>query len=219
MPDTNANQPSSDATQPNPSDQLKATQLLSQIPFGALIGTPLKAAVDAQAASAVACVDFVRKVGFDDNGTVRNVTLTVSRSNPGPRALTAGGAQVPAAAESMKITVPLLTIMPIPFIRIEDMTLAFKAQLSATTESSKSEQTTTEGSASLKGSVGWAIFKCEFSGGFSSKKDSKATSSSKYCVEYTIDVNVHAVQDDMPAGMAKLLGILTDGIRMEAKAA
>ena len=45
-----------------------------------------------------------------------------------------------------------------------------------------------------------------------SKKDSTSTSSSKYSVEYTIDINVHAVQDDMPAGMAKILGILTEAI-------
>ncbi|MBQ5410820.1 MAG: hypothetical protein IIU20_03505, partial [Bacteroidales bacterium] len=42
----------------------------------------------------------------------------------------------------------------------------------------------------------------------SSKKDSKATQESKYSVEYTIDVAVHASQDSMPAGMAKVLEMI-----------
>ncbi len=41
---------------------------------------------------------------------------------------------------------------------------------------------------------------------YSSKKDSSATRDSKYSVEYTMDVAVHAGQDSMPAGMAKGAG-------------
>jgi len=34
-------------------------------------------------------------------------------------------------------------------------------------------------------------------------------------VEYTVDVSVHAVQDDMPAGIAKVLNLLTDSIKQQ----
>ena len=43
---------------------------------------------------------------------------------------------------------------------------------------------------------------------YSSKKDSKATQSSQYSVEYTMDVAVKAGQDSMPAGLAKVLELL-----------
>lgn len=43
---------------------------------------------------------------------------------------------------------------------------------------------------------------------YSSKKDSKATSDSKYSVEYTMDVAVKAGQDSMPAGLSKILELL-----------
>src|SRR5215471_12621459 len=115
----------------NPSSQLQATQMLSQIPFQAIIGGPLTAAVDAQAASAVACVKFVKDVGFDSNGEVRNVTFSFVKTLPAPV-----GSNTPAT-KNVQITVPLLTIMPIPFIRIDNMTIAFKAQLSANTQSSQ----------------------------------------------------------------------------------
>lgn len=47
---------------------------------------------------------------------------------------------------------------------------------------------------------------------YSSKKDSSATKDSKYSVEYTMDVAVHAGQDSMPAGMAKVLEMLNNSI-------
>jgi Protein of unknown function (DUF2589) len=189
-----------------PSNQLQATQMLSQIPFQSIIGGPLTAAVEAQAASAVACVKFVKDVGFDNDGAVRNVTFSFVKTLP-PTA----GSTTPTT-RNMQITVPLLTIMPIPFIRIDTMTIAFKAQLSANTEASQTDSSSFQLGASAKASVGWGPFKAEFSGNVSSKKDSTATSSSKYSVEYTIDINVHAAQEDMPAGMAKILGILADAI-------
>ncbi|MBQ2198366.1 MAG: hypothetical protein II406_06425, partial [Bacteroidales bacterium] len=40
----------------------------------------------------------------------------------------------------------------------------------------------------------------------------KATQESKYSVEYTMDVHVHAGQDGMPAGMAKVQEILNSSV-------
>ena len=42
----------------------------------------------------------------------------------------------------------------------------------------------------------------------SSKRDSKSTRDSSFSIESTIDVAVHASQDSMPAGMAKVLEML-----------
>ena len=47
---------------------------------------------------------------------------------------------------------------------------------------------------------------------YSSKKDSKATSDSKYSVEYTMDVAVKAGQDSMPAGLSKILELLGNSL-------
>jgi len=66
----------------------------------------------------------------------------------------------------------------------------------------------------LEASVGWGPLKVGASGGISSKKDSTATNTSKYSVEQTMDISLHAVQDDLPAGLAKLLDILKDEIKL-----
>jgi hypothetical protein len=108
--------------------------------------------------------------------------------------------------------VPLLTIVPIPFIRIDDMTIQFKASMSQSSEKSEKKSSELASSAKVKGSARYLFFKASLDASVSSKKDSSSTRDSKYSVEYTIDVNVHAVQDDMPAGMAKVLNILTDSI-------
>jgi hypothetical protein len=56
------------------------------------------------------------------------------------------------------------------------------------------------------------------SASISSKKDSSATRDSRYSVEYTMDINVHAVQDDIPAGLAKVLGLLNESMERQLQA-
>lgn len=197
----------------------QATQLLSQIPFGSILGGPLTAAVDAQKAAAQACAEFIQNVGFDKDNLVRTVTFKFERSAAGapaaaaaPSTGTAGAAPPPSTPFTVTITVPLLTIVVIPFIRIESLTVAFKTNITASTVTEQSTTSSSTKEGKLDGSVGFGPFKVGFSGGISSKKDSTATSTSKYSVEHTIDINLHATQDDMPAGLAKLLGLLTDSI-------
>lgn len=206
---------------PNPSNQLQATELLSQIPFGAVIGGPLKAAVDAQAAAALACYDFISKIGFVDDTPadggnslpsgdaglrrtkVRDITFTFDRSSG-----TGGG----GTDNKVSITVPLLTIMPLPFFRIESMTVNFKASIAALDSRMQSDAESSNSELNGSATVGFALWKVNVGGSVSSKKDSTATNTSKYSVEHTMDISLHAVQDDMPAGLAKLLSIMTDSI-------
>lgn len=202
----------------------QATQLLSQIPFGSILGGPLTAAVEAQRAAAQACAEFIQNVGFDKDNLVRTVTFKFERSaNAGAPPAAAAAAAVPPTGNggttpptstpfTVTITVPLLTIVVIPFIRIESLTVDFKTNITASTVSDQSTTTSSSKEGKLDGGVGFGPFKVSFSGGLSSKKDSTATSTSKYSVEHTIDINLHATQDDMPAGLAKLLGMLTDSI-------
>lgn len=219
-----------------PSIQADATQLMGQIPFGAILSAPLMAAVSAQAAAAQACVDFIKSVGLDNDGKVKSTQFKFVRSvTPPPDAEAKARAalnppvkagdqltddqqrQVAEAIQKQSssmtlLEVPNLSMLPIPFIRIDNLTIAMKTSVTATTESSQttSANKTLEGKAD--GSVGWGPVKVGFSGGISSKKDSTATSTSKYSVEQTIDVNIHATQDDMPAGLAKVLNILVENI-------
>ncbi|WP_305042083.1 DUF2589 domain-containing protein [Geoalkalibacter sp.] len=176
--------------------QETATRQLGNIPFGTLIGGPMTAAVEAQAKAAQSSLGFIEGVAFDKDGKVRNVTFDYE----GP-----GGKQT--------LVVPILTIVPIPFIRIDDMTINFKASINASSETSSTSAESSEGKVALAASAKYLFFSAKLDASYSSKKDSTATQGSKYSVEYTMDINVHAVQDDIPAGMAKVLNILTDNIK------
>lgn len=177
------------------------TKQLSAIPFGHLIGAPLTAAVEAQAKAAQSTLGFIQTVGFEKSGEktkTRTVTFTYKRDG-----------------KDTELIVPILTIVPIPFIRIDDMSIDFKASLSASNETEKVEGSTTEAKASLSASANYLWASAKLDASYSSKKDSKSTANSKYSVEYTVDIHVHAVQDDMPAGLAEVLKMMTESIKSQ----
>ena len=112
----------------------------------------------------------------------------------------------------VQLNVPLLTIVPIPYIAINTIDINFKASISASssTASETSEHTEAGGEVNAKAKLNLGLFSLQanLKANYSSKKDSKATAESKYSVESTIDVAVKAGQESMPAGMAKVLELL-----------
>ena len=181
-----------------------ATNALQAIPFGSIIGGPLKACIEAQAMAAQTSWQFIQEVGLNtDPKTGQKEAVNVSF-------------QFMQNGRMVQLNVPLLTIVPIPYIAIHDIDINFKANISASS-SSVSEQSSSsaldagaEITAGLK--VGPFHMDAKMNANYSSKKDSKATQDSKYSVEYTMDVAVKAGQDSMPAGLAKVLELLGNSL-------
>lgn len=186
---------------------MPAINELSAIPFGSLIGGPLIAAIEAQAKSAMTTVDFINAVGFygDENDKkVRNIAFSYRTG--------------PNETDLAQLAVPILSIVPIPFLRIENMDIHFKASISQSMETKETESSATDAQAGFRAGGGWGPFKAEMNASVSSKKDSSSTRDSRYSVEYTMDINVHAVQDDIPAGLAKVLGLLGESMDRQLQA-
>ncbi len=181
-----------------------ATSALQAIPFGSIIGAPLKACIEAQAMAAKTSWQFIQEVGLNTN------------PETGEREAVNVSFQFLQNGRMAQLNVPLLTIVPIPYIAIQDIDINFKANISASSssvsETSSSSTTDIGGEAHAK--FGWGPFSLEASmkANYSSKKDSKATNESKYSVEYTMDVAVHAGQESMPAGLAKVLELLGNSL-------
>jgi len=181
-----------------------ATNALAALPFGNIIGGPLKACIEAQAMAAKTSWNFIQEVGLNtDPQTGEKKTVNVSF-------------QFIKDGRMAQLNVPLLTIVPIPYIAIQSIDIAFKANISASSSSSTVENESSSvdagvaGSASLK--IGPFKLNADFHANYSSKKDSTATQESKYSVEYTMDVAVKAGQDSMPAGLAKVLELLGNSL-------
>lgn len=181
-----------------------ATNALTALPFGNIIGGPLKACIEAQAMAAKTSWNFIQEVGLNtDPETGEKKTVNVSF-------------QFVKDGRMAQLNVPLLTIVPIPYIAIQSIDIAFKANINASSSSSTVENESTSIDAGLAGStsLNLGLFKvnADFHANYSSKKDSTATQESKYSVEYTMDVAVKAGQDSMPAGLAKVLELLGNSL-------
>ena len=176
-----------------------AINAMRAIPFSSMIGGPLNACIEAQAMAARTSWEFIKEVGLntDEKGQKSAVMVAFSFNR--------GGRMV-------QLNVPLLTIVPIPYIAINTIDINFKASISASssTASETTEHTEAGGELGAKAELNLGLFSMEanLKANYSSKKDSKATAESKYSVESTIDVAVKAGQESMPAGMAKVLELL-----------
>lgn len=177
-----------------------ATSALQAIPFGSMIGGPLNACIEAQAMAAQTSWQFIQEVGLNTNpDTGQKEAVNVSF-------------QFVQNGRVVQLNVPLLTIVPIPYIAIHDIDINFKANISASSSSVSEQSSSSALDVGAEASIGakWGPFHMDakMNASYSSKKDSKATQESKYSVEYTMDVAVKAGQDSMPAGLAKVLELL-----------
>lgn len=183
----------------------KTVGALNGIPFESIIGGPLSACIKAQAEAAVSTVNFIEAVGLQqgENNTKDAVYVVFSYLQNGRRA---------------NISVPLLTIVPIPYIAINNIEIDFKVAINGTEESSLEDGTSIESNiereTSSKKGGGWLTKRktSKMKTSVSSKRDSKSTQDSRFSIEATMDVHVQAGQESMPSGMAKILGMLSEAI-------
>lgn len=176
---------------------------LSALPFKNIIGGPLTASIEAQALAAKTTVDFIRAVGMQEvNGKLEAINVEFSFQD--------------GTGAFRRLRVPILTVIPIPFIVIDTVDIEFKARIAASAQQSSEDSSSTEAKIGVQASARWGTrgFGASVSvdASYSAKKDSKASQESKYSVEYTMDVHVHASQSGLPQGMAQILNILQDGI-------
>jgi hypothetical protein len=215
---------------PNPGQEL------ASIDFESMLGGPLVAVINAQAQAAVSTVNFIKEVGFKklstleaaggDTSTQEPIYVTFKYpkelsayqpaipANPGnpaatpPVPATQLVPAVPAVYETQQLQVPILTMLPIPFIRIDLTTIDFNAKINSV-EYRKTD-TSLKVDASLEASAGWL---------WGSAKLKVATAFQRTTQQgntvdrtYSMAVHIKAVQDEMPAGMERLLGILEGAI-------
>lgn len=271
-------------------------QEMSSIAFDKILGGALNAVVSAQNTSALATVDFIKSVGFenDQNGnTIRPVyvdfkyprevspyrpaqpesyyftveeggsgydgselnggaydvdgkrevklnfvvdtagAITAVNVESGEDKLTASsrltlkgageGAKIalskreaveatPAVYEDMTLQVPLLSIMPIPFIRVETTDIDLNVKINSIYNTDTSSDTTTKVNGNVSMSYGFLVAKGKININASVSNQKKSSEKEEVKKEYSLNIRIHAVQDDMPAGMSRMLDILEESI-------
>lgn len=186
--------------------------ILQALPLEAIIGGPLQAAIKAQAMAANTTVDFIKNVGLkaDKNGDLVAQIVdfkfdrTLEENQPGARA------GDPAISNyrivPSKLSVPLLAIVPVPFIRIDDMTIDFEYKIHDVETSQRSE----EGNIQGKVEVNYFAVKAELSGGYTNKSSNKRETDQSV----TMRINVRASQDAIPEGLARVLDMMHEQLKV-----
>ncbi len=175
-------------------------QELSSIDFESLIGGPLSAIVHAQAKSAMSTINFVQSVGFDEQNKSIPLEFTAIRSVPNDE-----GTYVDI---THKMTVPILSALPIPFLRVESARIEFNAKI--TSMEYVDTKTSISATADFEAKAGWGWGSAKLKASVSYKKSSR--SGNKTDRSYSMNVVVNAVQDEMPEGMEKILEFLTESV-------
>ena len=162
---------------PNTNSGSKVASALNSIPFGNIIGGPLAACVRAQAEAAHTTIDFIR--GF---------TMTNSELDPeGVEPITVTFTFI-MNGEKTRMTVPLMTIVPIPYMHIDYIDLNFTADITACDDGKMEAKYATEG--------------------YTRTEDDEQSVS----VESKMGINVRASTSSMPSGMAKMLEFFTNNL-------
>lgn len=178
-------------------------------------GTGLKA-------HAVLSGDGVSSIIIDSVGSGYTSAPTVGFSNvtgaTKPQATANFAPLVPeerARIETMQLEVPILTMLPIPFIRIEETSIDFNAKINSVEEVKTDE--TFKFNAELDAKVQYpplfSVATVNLKVSTSYQKNTQT--GSKVDRTYSMAVHIRAVQDEMPAGMEKILGILEDAIKAQ----
>lgn len=189
---------------------------LNSLDFSVYLGGPLQAAVQAQHAASMSQVSFIQAVGFEEDPDsastpkaqkLRYVNFDYEKSIPNPD-------YDPTEDESatnqkfkpskVSIRVPFLTMLTIPALRIEEITIDFNAKLTSTETSSVSS----EFAASAELGINYKVVNFKASASY------KRTASNGSTVEktYNLGVHVRAVNDEIPAGLDRILTMLEDSI-------
>lgn len=162
---------------PNTNSGSKVASALNSIPFGNIIGGPLAACVRAQAEAAHTTIDFIR--GF---------TMTNSELDPeGIEPITVTFTFI-MNGEKTRMTVPLMTIVPIPYMHIDYIDLNFTADITACDDGKMEAKYATEGYTRTE-------------------NDEQSVS-----VESKMGINVRASTSSMPSGMAKMIEFFSNNL-------
>lgn len=157
--------------------------LLQELDFNRILGAPLSACVNAQEEAAQATLQYLNEVVFtqagDDDSSLEPVTVSF---------------YFESAGQVHRIVMPLLLIVPVPYLQIDRVDLTFQATV---TESHMNHDTR---KLSLKAKYSAPGDSAEVS------KETKAEYMNKRC----IDINLSVTSADMPMGISKLLEIFNN---------
>lgn len=193
-------------------------QQFSGLPMEALIGGPLNAAANANAAMAVTQTKFLLDTCFTkpaDKNEYTPVMINMSLSRPVISTTSTGSPDIKTVTTTFQL--PMLTIVPLNSLAVEtvDVTFEMEVKSSFTEEQTEEKSKELKGEASFEAKVGWGPFSVTVKGSASYDSKDSSTHSTHYeksnSAKYT--VNVHAGQLPLPKGVNTIIEAFAQSIQ------
>ena len=180
---------------------------LQGIPIDYLVTTPLISAARGNIALASVMTDFVNSIGFNSDGGTNVVQFILDQPYQVP-----GDATATYNTQTVTVTAPLLSLVPLPALLVQTVTVDLAVQISNVLQqgTTSSQSSTAGATASVSGSYGFAS--ASFTGSYSNTNSTTATSNqtASQAAQYTI--TVVAEQQPPTAGMLALSQVFANCI-------
>ncbi|MCL2077377.1 MAG: DUF2589 domain-containing protein [Oscillospiraceae bacterium] len=161
-----------------------------------LIGGPLSAAAESSVILAKSTASFINEVGFDSNKNARTVKFKYTQKTPDPDGN--------VSDNEMAIDIPLLAIVPIPNLQIDEVNILFDMEV----KNSEKSESSTNMSAEMSASARIGPFNISIKGSVASS--SSNTRSSDNSAKYHVDVR--ATNHGIPEGLARVLDMMAASV-------
>ena len=162
------------------------------LPLEFMVAAPLIAAVKAQALAAQATMEFIK--GFKD----ANVSFSVARTKEDNN------------SEKVTLDVPLLSIVPVPHLQIDSLSVDFKFEISQTFTDRNTREKGVETEVATGGALSPWI-KGSLRGNISSKSSEESTMNRSGQLE----ISLRASEAPIPEGLSRILNILAKTVKIE----
>jgi len=177
--------------------QIQPAAAFQALPLNHMIAEPLKAAVQAQQSSAIALENYIRSF-IDENG--KPITIDFKS-----RIKDTDGTD-----RTVSISAPLLSIVPIPHLSINEINTHFSFEVSHVRKEASRNDGKLEGNVASQGIVSKFV-DLSLSGNVSTTSESQQTSNQSG----KLDISVKASQAPVPAGLQKIMDIMAQSIVTE----
>lgn len=205
--------------------------VLNSLPMETMFAKPLMAALDAHSAMCLQLGDFIDKIGFIEIGGTPAVGATPAVPGTKSVRMVDWKWTAPAWNEDGTLTqkkdaqgkdigpadpipyfaqVPFLSMVPLPALAVEEVSVNFELEVS-TSESSSSS---TEYGGEVAGKVGWGWFSASFSAKVSHKSEQTRKTDTR--AKYT--VAIRAARQEPPEALMRMIDMVVDTVTRPKKA-
>lgn len=170
-----------------------------KIPLEFIIATPLLTTIQAHKVAAMTTLEFIQQLKDSPNAAFSVKVKSVN----------ADGTET---LEDRQISVPLLSMVKVPTLNFDSMSVSFNYSIQQVHKASKSSSGDLQGKIETKGLLNKFVG-ASFSGSLEKKTNEELSSSRSG----NLEIKIHVSESPLPPGLQKIIDAMVSGIQNEVK--